>query len=180
MFATFKVDKERFSKKHISKLVVHILLIVLSIILCGQFIAQLFTVRQLSKVSGIIITKEVKLTSYTGSSKFKKGGPNYSLVVKLDNQQTYNIDFNTNDDWSLNDRLHVGDHVIIYNPTLIYNLISLDGLDFGSRANQVEVGDKVIYSFKAHQNRAWSFILYLVTAILISVYMKINLSVNHQ
>jgi len=162
-------------KKNGNKYIVNLLLWVLGIALCGQLIAQLFTVKQLNKVTGLILAKEVRVTSYDGG---RGGKQNYSLIITLKNKQTYNIDFNTNSDWSIGDQLHINEKVTLYTPSCIYNLLSLDCLDFGSRVSQVEANGEVIYSFKAHQNKAWSFIAYLIVAMLIVVFIKRKLKID--
>ncbi|NHA06617.1 hypothetical protein G7092_22605 [Mucilaginibacter sp. HC2] len=159
-------------KKNGGKYIINFLLWGAGIALCGQLIAQLFTVNQLNKVTGIIATKEAEITSYEAGRKRK---PNYSLVVTLKDKQTYNIDFDTDRDWAIADQLRINENITLYNPSFIYNLLSLDCLDFGSRVSQVEANGKIIYSFKAHQSKAWFFIAYLITAILILVFIKSRL-----
>jgi len=162
-------------KKDGGKYMLNLLLWVLGIALCGQLIAQLFTVNQLNKVTGVIMAKEVRVTSYEAG---RRGKQNYSLVITLKNKQTYNIDFNADRDWSIADQLHINKNITLYNPSFIYNLLSLDCLDFGSRVSQVEANGQVIYSFKTHQNKAWGFITYLIVAMLIVVLIKWKLKMN--
>ena len=143
------------------------------IMLCGQLIAQLFTVRQFDKVTGTVVKREIRQTSYSAGNRFKNGDANYSLIVTLDNGHAYNIDL---DQYStVEENIKKTDKISIYNPTLIYNILSLDILDSDGSVLQVELDNNIILNFDQHKHKAWSFICYTLIAIGVFFYLFRNL-----
>ncbi len=145
-------------------------MIFLSMLLIAQIIAQLFTLAQLSKVTGKVTAKNVHITSYTSGSKFRQGSANYSLIITLDSRQIYNV-YLDNENWNISNIIQLGDTVTIYNPTLAYNILSLDFLDYGSRVSQLELRNQVLYSFGQHKRHQLPFICFLLVAILPCYYV---------
>jgi len=168
------VLRERIASKYIA----YFFAALFTILLCGQLLAQLYTVRQLNKVSGKIIYTEQKVTGFGGGGR-KRGEPQYSFIITLDNKQAYYIDLD-GDNGNLIDILHKGDNVTIYNPTKLYNLLSLDGLDFERRVSQVEVDNKIVTSFAHHQKKARSLIAILLLGIALCCYFLYDWYINNK
>jgi hypothetical protein len=136
-----------------------------------QLIAQLYTIRQLDKVSGKVVSTGQGRTSYTSGSggRYSKGSPNYSIFVELDNGKSYNIE--TNDAKpGIAGAVTQGKQVTIYNPTILYNILSLDIIDPGDRVSQVEADNQVWYSFDQHQHKNRGFIYFFAGAVLLFSY----------
>jgi hypothetical protein len=159
---------------------VMVLLAIFSLLLAGQLIAQLYTVRQLHKVSGKVIGKETKKTGYS-SDKYNRA--QYSLILTLDDQQfdsqPYTVDLDKSN-WNIDDQISVNDYVTIYCPTTAYNLLSLDCLDFGSRVSQVEKRGQILSSFRHRQNKLWTLSLCLFVAVLLFSYKLYQLQANDE
>jgi len=134
-----------------------------TILLCGQLVAQFYSVRQLDKVIGKVVSKDIRRAPYAGGRKSSRS-PNYTLFVTLDNGKVYNI--KTNDTVKrIDSAITKGKLVTIYNPTTLYNLFSLDILDPGTRVSQVEANNKVCYSFANLQRNNRPAILFFALAI---------------
>ena len=160
-------------KTAFGKYLLIILIAAFIIVLCGQLVAQFFTVRQFEKITGTVIKREIRKTSYNAGNRFKNGDANYSLLVTLDNGHIYNIDL---DQYStVEENVKKGDNINIYIPTLIYNILSLDILESECGVMQVELGSNVVLSFDQHKRKAWSFICYTLIAIAVFFYMMRNL-----
>lgn len=155
---------------------VSIYLSFLSLLILSQLIAQLFTVKQLSVITGKIADKQVSVTSHTGIRT--RGTLNYSLILTLDNRKTYNIDYNLNDDFKLYGILNVGDSVKLYLPTRLYNYLSLDALNYGISVSQVEKNNVIVYSFKKRQRKDWPFIGFLFAAYIPAIWWLIRIRQN--
>jgi hypothetical protein len=136
---------------------------VFTLLLCGQLIAQFYSVRQLDKVIGKVVSTDIRRAPYAGGRKSSRS-PNYTLFVTLDNGKVYNI--KTNDTVRrIDSAITPGKLVTIYNPTTLYNLFSLDILDRGSRVSQVEANNQVWYSFDSQQRKNRPAIFFFVLAI---------------
>ncbi|GAC1306163.1 MAG: hypothetical protein NVSMB24_16150 [Mucilaginibacter sp.] len=155
--------------KAITKYLLYILILILGLILCGQLIAQLYTVRQLNKVNGKVIKTDVAVTSYTKGKRRSLSKPNYSFVITLNNGQFFDFDLNDKN-WQIENILQKGDDITIYYPTATYDIFSLNILEFGSKGSQIEFGGKVLYRFTDQKNEAWPFTLLIAAAILVACY----------
>jgi hypothetical protein len=142
---------------------VFLLLVLLS---ASLLTAQLFTVRQLVRVSGTIVKTDEELTSYKGG---RRGGGNYSLILTLDNQKNYNVELDDSN-WGIQNTDYKGQKAIIYTPTTAYNILSLDFIDFGTRVSQCEVNGQVLYSFDHHQRGNQPIILLILFALTVYCY----------
>ena len=137
---------------------------VFTLLLCGQLIAQFYSVRQLDKVIGKAVSTDIRRIPYTGRESRKSRAPNYSLFVTLDNGKVYNIE--TSDAVrGIDSAITTGKLVTIYNATTLYNLFSVDILDRGNRVSQVEVNNQVWYSFDSQQRKNRPAIFFFVLAI---------------
>lgn len=159
------LTKERFATKYI----IYLFIILLSLVLLGQIAAQLFPIRQLNRVEGRLIAKEFKVMGYTSGTRWGGGSPIYSLVLKLDNKQDYNVELNSSNG-DMDSFLKIGDKITLYCPSTLYQIVSLDGLDFVSHVSQVDLNNNVLYSFEDQKRAAWKFIALLTLGILLFFY----------
>lgn len=143
----------------------------LGLILLGELTAQVFSIRQLNKVTGKIIKIEARVTSYSSGSSFRlrRGQPNYSLVITLDNHQYYDFDL-SDDEWQIQDILHNDSVVTIYYPTVLYDLLSLNILEFGHKGSQLEYKGHVLYRFNQQKRDSWLFTGLIAALIAVACY----------
>jgi hypothetical protein len=123
---------------------------ILTVLFSGQLFSQLYTVDQMNKATGTVVEKEIKVTSSIGGNKIAMAKRVYSLVLTLNNRRTYNIDFN-DQNVGMEDAVSKGTKVSIWYPSLTYNILSLEILNYGSRAVQFEAGGVVFDRFTSHQ-----------------------------
>jgi hypothetical protein len=151
------------------KYALYTVIFILGLILCGQLIAQLYTIKQLNKVTGKIVKTDVKIASYSSGGRWRKGKPYYSLVITLNNGQSFDLDINNNN-WQIENILQKGENVTIFYPTVAYDVLSLNVLEFGSKGSQVELNRHVVYSFAEQTNGAWPFTGIIFAGILVACY----------
>jgi hypothetical protein len=139
-------------------------IVLFCILLAGQIIIHFYDKGNFEKVFGTINTIEYKVTSYSEGGTWKKGQPNYSVVMSLNNGRTYEADLHDGN-WLNEYELKRGDQVTIYHPSKFYNLLSLNFLDFGcNRISELDFSNQVFY--KLNYNQGNIFIIYLITAII--------------
>jgi hypothetical protein len=166
-----KLSKKRFTTKYLLLLVIFLL----SMVLTGQLIAQVFTVSQFSRVTGTIIETDVERTGfYSNGSRFGRNIPIYSLVLRLANRKLYYVSLGDDPDWTIKDMLHKGDRVTIYIPPAIYQVLSLNGLQVGNNVSQLEFNHQVLYGLRQEQQKGRKRIALLVLALLGFMYFLNN------
>ena len=137
------LNKRAAQKKQFLFLLPYII-VFFSLLLAGQIIVQFINVNQLNKESGKILDLQTKITGYRRQksvlgSTYK---PMYSLVIGLDDLNSYNIE-NELDRKILGDVLHQGDSVTIYSPTTLIKVLSTG---FFHLVSQIEQNGHVVYS----------------------------------
>jgi hypothetical protein len=157
-----------------AKALCYFMIAILFIIMLGQIIAHGFNVKQFNRVDGKILKISVEVTSYTLGSRFLAGGPINSYVLRLQSGQTYNVDYNS----SWDGIIKVGKHVTIYMPTTSYNILSLDILDYGTRAYQVEMDGFVLLNFEENRPALWKPITYCIAGMMVFIYLLYQLRNN--
>ena len=151
-----KISKSKYAVKYLLYFIISILLV----LFFAQLFAQLFTVNQLNKVTGKIIAQHERSTSYTAGTRRSGGSPNYSLILTLDNNQTYYIDLDDSN-WGVQNTRYEGNIATIYTPTPLYNILSLDCLNYNNGVSQCEINGVMLYSFKHRKQNNMQFMLYL-------------------
>jgi hypothetical protein len=131
------------------------------LMLVGQLIGQLFTVKQLNKVSGKIVDLQTKLTyvstARTGNRR------SYALFVTLNNGSVRSIQDEAAQE-KLDTLLHVGNDVTIYYPTLLYKILSTG---FVHDVNQLELGNQVVYNFDEQKKENWVLVGFSTVAAVV-------------
>jgi len=158
-----QLPRERFKTKYI----LFVIIGAFSLLLLGQLTAQLFSVNQLNKASGILIKKENVRDGYSAGGRFRSGKQLYSFVYTLNSGQAFYLD-NKDYHWMIDNQLHNGDHITIYYPSRIYRLLALD---FTSSVCQIEFNNLVLYNFSEQKSAAWPFTALMGIAIAGFSYM---------
>ncbi|MEO7215944.1 hypothetical protein [Mucilaginibacter sp.] len=170
LIATIKKDfktlpRDRFSRKYL----IDMFIVIIGLLLLMQLAAQLFPVSCLDKVTGVVVDRRVTIGSYRMYHK-RATLPNYSLKVVLNNSTAAcEIEVKDNDP-ALLTAFRKGDTLTIYSPPAIYQILSLEGLEYGKRASQVEVRQHIVYSFAGHKREAWPFMGVLTAGLLLFCY----------
>jgi hypothetical protein len=166
MFKTFYDDLTYLPRRKFSaKYTLPFLIVFFLFLIVGQLITQFITVNQLNKVSGSITDIETKITSWSHNRGSSHNTPNYSLVITLDNSQTFKIQ----DDryrTTLGKVLQKDDYIIIYYPTTTLKILSAG---FARDVSQLERGNQVLYSWKDQQQETW-FLIAIFTGVIIFFY----------
>ncbi len=170
MFKTFYDDLTYLPKRKFNaKYTVPFIVFFLSCVLVGQLITIVFPLNKLNKVSGQIVNMGTVITSWSHTRYSNHRTPNYALAITLDNMQYYNIqDGNTRA--YLGSTLKYGDYITIYYPTPTLKII---GAGLLRDVSQVEIGGKVLYSWKTQQNDEW-FIVGILVVLIASSYWLIG------
>lgn len=143
-------------RKRNAKYIVPFVIVLFVICLVGQLLGQLFNVSQLNKTSGKIMA----LRTIVGSPKRHSGSQNFDLAITLDNRQPFYVE-DTETVQRLDSTLHTGDMVTIYTPTLMYKIVCSG---FVHAVSQIELDNRVIYSFAEQKKEAWLLIGFFAIA----------------
>ncbi|GAA3960446.1 hypothetical protein [Mucilaginibacter dorajii] len=170
MFKTIRNDYQNLPKqKFYSKYVAYSFLGMLTLLLCCQLIAQLYTTNQFHKVTGTLVKKERGPAYYT-RGRGRIMNKNYAYLITLNNGITYTINLDGNV-YPISETLKPGGNVTIYMATGLYNVLSLSVLSQRNCVSQFEYNNVILYSFDYQKQRDVSFIWYLVGAILVFCYV---------
>jgi hypothetical protein len=169
MFKTFYYDLTYLPRRKFSaKYTLPFLIVFFLFLIVGQLITQFITVDQLNKVSGNITDIETKITSWSHTRGSSHDTPNYSLVITLDNSQTFKIQ-----DYRyraiLGKILQKGDYVIIYYPTTTLKILSAG---FADDVSQLKRGSQVLYSWKDQQQETWFLIATFAGLVVFFYWMR--------
>jgi hypothetical protein len=143
----------------LTKYCIYFFLALLTVVLLAQLLSQLYTVNQLKKVSGVVSSFDVELTSHT-AERYSKAV--YSRIITLQNKIAYSLP-GTSD-------VVKGDTITLYYPPRLYQLLTLNILDYEKYPVQIAVNGSTITSFSATKLQTWKFIGYLLAAIGLFAY----------
>jgi len=169
MFSWLKALHKQIPRQHLKTMYALGLMISLfGIVLLGQLLTQLFSIQMISKVSGRVVNKKIQ-TSYISEGR-NRNVPVYSLALTLTDGHTYNVELNE-ENQDIGQLIYKGGKVNLYFPPAFYNVLSLDIINHGSRAVQVEFEGEVLDSFASYQRARIPFILYTTAAIIFFIIM---------
>jgi hypothetical protein len=163
-----RTSEEEYLESIKAKRLCRVIIAMLMLIALGQIIAHVYSVNQLIKVSDIVYSKSVKPTSYTGG---KHSYVSYSIKITLRDGYSYFVDY----DPEIDTLIKPGDKATIYLPTTAYNLFSLDFLEYGTRASQLEINGAVVYSFSQYKHNLTKYLIFCALATLPFLYFLYDL-----
>lgn len=169
MFTWLKTIHAQIPKPHLKTLyALYVMISLFCIILLGQLLVQLFSLKMMHKVSGRVVNKNIQI-SYISEGRNPRV-PVYSLVLTLNDGHSYNVELNE-ENQDIVQLIYKGGNVNLYFPSALYNVLSLDIVNHGSRALQVEFEGEVLDSFASYQRARVPFILYATGAIIFFIIM---------
>lgn len=170
MFTLLKALHHQIPKEHLKTLYALCFMVSLfSVMLLGQLLTQLFPLPMMPEVSGMVVDKHVEVTSYIGEGRSGRR-PVYSLILTLNDGHSYNIELNE-ENQNIGQLIYKGGKVKLYLSTTLYNILSLDIVNHGLRAVQVEFEGHVLDSFASYQRARLPFIVYTLGALIFFIVM---------
>jgi hypothetical protein len=146
--------RELSRSRLLTKYCIYFFLALLTVVLLAQLLSQLYTVNQLKKVSGVVSSFDVEVTSYTAERHSKAV---YSRIVTLQDKKSYSLP-NTNS-------VLKGDTVTLYYPSRLYQLLTLNILDYEKYPVQIAINGSTTMSFSANKLQTWKFMGYILAAM---------------
>ena len=151
--------RELSRSRLLTKYCIYFFLALLTLVLLAQLLSQLYTVNQLKKVSGVVSSFDVEVTSHT-AERYSKAV--YSRIITLQNKTSYSLP-NVSE-------VVKGDTVTLYYPPLLYQLLTLNILHYEKYPVQIAVNGSTIMSFSANKLQTWKFIGYILAAMGLFAY----------